>query len=143
MTLAIRPFEDADEAQVLALWEQAFPGEPPHNAPAASIARKRAWQRELFFVGVRGGRVVATVLAGYDGHRGWLYSVAVEAGLRRAGIATRMVRHAEEALARLGCPKVNLQVRSSNAEVIGFYRALGYAVEERVSMGRRLEGAAA
>ncbi len=77
-------------------------------------------------------------MAGYDGHRGWLYAVAVDPGQRRGGVGTALVRHAEQMLRDLGCGKVNLQVRATNAAVVSFYERLGYAVEERISMGKRL-----
>ncbi|HEX2671484.1 MAG TPA: GNAT family N-acetyltransferase, partial [Polyangiaceae bacterium] len=82
--------------------------------------------------------LVGAVMAGFDGVRGWLYHLAVLSAWRRRGIATRLVRHAEASLTALGCPKVNLQVRATNSQVIAFYQSLGYLVEERVSMGRRL-----
>jgi hypothetical protein len=84
------------------------------------------------------GKVVATVLAGFDGVRGWIHHLAVVPSLGHRGIATQMIREAESGLAKLGCPKVNLQVRPANADVVAFYRSLGYQVEERVSMGKRL-----
>ena len=83
------------------------------------------------------GEVVGTAIAGYDGHRGWLYSVAVKASRQRTGIGAMLVEEAEQRLKRLGCGKINLQVRSRNEPVIGFYRRLGYEVEDRVSMGKR------
>jgi len=80
-------------------------------------------------------------MAGYDGVRGWLYHLAVAPEWRRRGIGTQLVRTAEGSLSELGCRKVNLQVRSTNSAVIEFYRRVGYAEEERVSMERRLDGA--
>ncbi len=77
-------------------------------------------------------------MAGYDGHRGWIYSLAVAETQQRRGVGSRLVQHAEQALGDLGCPKVNLQVRSSNSSVVEFYRSLGYDAEERISMGKRL-----
>ena len=141
--MRIRTYEDSDEPAVVDLWRRSFadPNPAPHNDPAASIRRKLAVGRELFFVAEADGAVVGTVLAGYDGHRGWLYSVAVHPAHRRRGIGAALVRRAEAALAalaELGCPKVNLQVVESNAAVVGFYQKLGYAVEPRVSMGKRL-----
>jgi ribosomal protein S18 acetylase RimI-like enzyme len=138
--LEIRPFLETDAPGVTALWHEVFPEDPPHHDPAAVMARKTAYQRELFFVGLLEGQVVGTVLAGYDGVRGWVYKMAVRRHCQRLGIATALMRHAEEALAALGCPKVNLQVRATNQGVIAFYRKLGYAVEERVSMGKMLAG---
>ncbi len=120
------------------LWDEAFPNDPPWNRAEAAIPAKLAFQPELFFVAVEGGRVVGSAMAGYDGHRGWLYSVAVRSDAKRAGIGRALIRHAEEALQMLGCAKVNLQVRATNAEVVQFYERLGYAPEDRISLGRRL-----
>ncbi|MGB7406343.1 MAG: GNAT family acetyltransferase, partial [Pacificimonas sp.] len=102
------------------------------------IPSKRAIQPEFLFVAVEGGDVLGSVMAGYDGHRGWLYFVAVRQSERRRGLGAALVRHAEQALFSIGCGKVNLQVRTSNEAVVSFYRHLGYAVEDRVSLGRRL-----
>jgi ribosomal protein S18 acetylase RimI-like enzyme len=134
----IRPYEGADEAAVIALWNEALPDDAPHNDPATAIRNKLAVERDLFFVAVEGGAVVGTVLGGYDGHRGWVYSLAVQPQHRRQGVGSALVRRLEQALAGRGCLKVNLQVRSSNAGVVAFYEKLGYAVEPRVSMGKRL-----
>ena len=95
-------------------------------------------QRDLFFVALLDGKLVGTVMGGYDGHRGWVYSLAVTPELRRRGIGTALVRHVERALRERGCPKINLQVLASNAATVAFYEKLGYAVEERVSMGKVL-----
>jgi ribosomal protein S18 acetylase RimI-like enzyme len=136
--MIIRPFHEADGPAVAALWREVFPDDPPHNAPELVIRQKRQVQPELFFVAEAEGEVAGTVMAGYDGHRGWLYAVAVSPRLRRRGVGSLLVGRALEALAALGCTKVNLQVRSSNAGVVAFYEKLGFAVEERVSMGKRL-----
>jgi ribosomal protein S18 acetylase RimI-like enzyme len=137
--VTIERYQDADEAQVVALWEQCFAGNlDGHNEPHRSIQRKMAVQGELFFVARREGRIVGTTMAGYDGHRGWIYSVAVSPELRRSGIGRALLQHAETALAALGCPKINLQVRAGNEAVIGFYRSCGFVVEPNLSMGRRL-----
>jgi ribosomal protein S18 acetylase RimI-like enzyme len=142
-SLSIRCFDAADTGAVIALWLEAFPeyrdATRPQRNPELSIRNKLSTQPELFFVAVKAGRVVGTVMAGYDGHRGWMYSLAVDSACRRHGIGTRLVRHAEGALAARGCPKVNLQVLSSKADVRGFYEALGYRVDEVVSLGKRLE----
>jgi ribosomal protein S18 acetylase RimI-like enzyme len=123
---------------VRALWEEAFPNDPPRNRAEVAIPAKLAVQPELLLVAVDDGHVVGTAMAGYDGHRGWLYSVAVKQSHRRAGIGTLLVREAERRLGQLGCIKLNLQVRAENVSVSAFYRSLGYEVEERVSMGKRL-----
>ncbi len=136
--MEIRPFQEADTESVIALWKSVFAYSAPHNDPAAVIRQKLAVQRELFFVAVLDGVVVGTVMGGYDGHRGWVYSLAVSPSARRRGIGTALMRHLERELASRGCSKVNLQVLASNAETVAFYRKLGYAVEERVSMGKLL-----
>jgi ribosomal protein S18 acetylase RimI-like enzyme len=141
-TLSIRRFDVADTDAVVALWQEAFPeyrdATRPQRNPHLSIANKLATQPELFFVAENHGRVIGTVMAGYDGHRGWLYSLAVDTAMRRHGIGTRLVKQAETALTSLGCPKVNLQVLESKADVRGFYEALGYRADEVVSLGKRL-----
>lgn len=137
--LEIRPFDENDLLDVVALWDAVFPGDPPRNAPRKVVARKLRTQRDLFLVGCLDQRLVATVLAGYDGYRGWVYHLAVASDLRRRGLGRRMMEAAETELRELGCPKINLQVRSSNQTVIDFYEKLGYDVEQRVSMGKRLD----
>lgn len=137
MSMQIRQYRTDDEAQVTALWDAVFQDDAPHNAPGAVITQKLAYQPELFFVGTLDDKIIGTILAGYDGHRGWLYAVATSPNQRRQGYGTQLIRHAESALADMGCTKVNLQVRESNAEVAAFYRVLGYAVEDRTSLGKR------
>jgi ribosomal protein S18 acetylase RimI-like enzyme len=136
--VVIRPYDEGDEGAVAALWREVFPGAPAHNVPEEDIARKLDVQRELFLVATAGGEVVGTAMAGYDGHRGWVYTVAVKPARRRQGIGTALMAEAEARLGRLGCGKVNLQVRAANEGAVAFYRRLGYEVEERVSMGKRL-----
>lgn len=119
------------------MWETVFPDDPPRNRAEVAIPAKLAVD-ELFWVALEDGAVIGSIMAGYDGHRGWLYAVAVDPGHRRGGLGSALVRHAETALETLGCGKVNLQVRATNAAVAAFYERLGYAVEERISMGRRL-----
>jgi ribosomal protein S18 acetylase RimI-like enzyme len=138
--MEIRPYEEADEAAVAALWREVFPDEPAHNVPEEVIARKLGVQRELFFVAVEGGGVVGTAMAGYDGHRGWVYAVAVKPSHRRRGVGAALMARVEEGLRAAGCPKLNLQVRASNRQAVAFYERLGYAVEDRVSMGKLLAG---
>jgi ribosomal protein S18 acetylase RimI-like enzyme len=123
---------------VRALWIEAFPDDPPHNRAEVAIPAKLAVQPDLLLVALDGNEVVGTAMAGYDGHRGWLYSIAVAKMHRRRGIASLLIGEAEQRLAALGCSKINLQVRTENAAVAAFYRSLGYEIEERVSMGKRL-----
>lgn len=133
----IRPFEEADRGAVIALW-QACGLTRPWNDPSADIDRKLAVQRELFLVGSIEDAVVATVMAGYEGHRGWLNYLAVAPGWQRHGCGRRLIATVEQALLARGCPKVNLQVRTGNAAVIDFYEAIGYSVDPTTSLGKRL-----
>ncbi len=138
INLNIRPYIDADEAGVIRLWREVFPDNPAWNDPKQDILRKLNCQRELFLVGERDGEVVATVMAGFDGHRGWVHLVAVALRCRRQGVGRAVMLAAEKALRHIGCTKINLQVRATNQGVVAFYEKLGYAVEERISMGKRL-----
>ena len=139
MRVEIRAYRDEDQPAVVELWRTVFPDAPPRNEPAADIARKLDVQREFFVVATDGGKIVGTAMAGYDGHRGWVYYVAVSPEHRRRGTGTALMRRVERDLAGMGCPKLNLQVRGANREVVRFYESLGYVTEDRVSMGRRLE----
>jgi ribosomal protein S18 acetylase RimI-like enzyme len=123
---------------VIALWRTVFGYETAHNDPEFVIDSKLSVHDGLFFVAVSESKVVGTIMAGYDGHRGWIYSVAVTPSSQRHKIGTQLVQHAEANLSALGCPKINLQIAGGNEQVTGFYAALGYAVEPRVSMGKRL-----
>jgi ribosomal protein S18 acetylase RimI-like enzyme len=138
----VRVFEAGDREAVIALWRDVFPeyadASRPQRDPALSIANKMSMQPELFFVGTLGGEVIGTVMAGYDGHRGWVYSLAVTPALRGRGYGGALMKHAEHALATLGCPKVNLQILSVKTELRGFYEKLGYRMDEVVSLGKRL-----
>jgi ribosomal protein S18 acetylase RimI-like enzyme len=140
LAIKVRPFVLAERDQVERLWSRVFPDDPPYNAPGVMVDTKLRVQPELFLVALANDDLVGAVMAGFDGVRGWLYHLAVSPEHRRRGVATALVRAAETRLSALGCPKVNLQVRATNQEVIAFYRRLGYSVEERVSMGRRLGG---
>lgn len=135
----IRSFDSADTDGVIALWHYVFGAEAPHNQPQAVLQRKLVNRDDLLLVARANQRVVGTALAGYDGHRGWLYAVAVHPEWRRLGIGTALLRTAESRLAALGCVKLNLQIRASNARVEAFYRRLGYHVEARINMGKILE----
>jgi len=136
--MKIRKFEAADRKRVVSLWNDTFPGSTGHNDPEGAIDRKIEADDNLFFVADDGEKIVGTVIAGYDGHRGWLYSVAVDTLYRRQGVGSRLVRHAEEALKQRGCPKLNLQVRANNPAVTAFYESLGFQTEQRISMGKRV-----
>jgi ribosomal protein S18 acetylase RimI-like enzyme len=134
----IRPFEHADEPRVIELWSDVFRDDPAWNDPAQMIRRKLTVQPELFLVAEIEARVVGTVLAGFDGVRGWIHHLCVDPEYRRLGVARALMKRAEVGLAALDCPKVNLQVRATNAGVVAFYEALGYSVEDRASLGKRI-----
>jgi ribosomal protein S18 acetylase RimI-like enzyme len=134
----IRAFRSEDESAVVALWERCGLLRP-WNDPRKDIARKMAVQPELFLVGLANHAIVATAMAGYEGHRGWVNYVAVAPEWQRQGLGRRMMGAVERLLHSAGCPKINLQVRATNAEALGFYSALGYTRDEVVSMGKRLE----
>lgn len=136
--MEIRSFKEADAESVIALWSSVFASPAPHNDPASVIRQKLAVQRDLFFVALLDGVLVGTVMGGYDGHRGWVYSLAVDPQARRRRVGTALMRHVERELSLRGCPKVNLQVLATNAETVEFFRKLGYVVEERISMGKLL-----
>ena len=139
MNLIIREFEEKDHSAVIKLWESLFKNDPPWNDPASIIKRKLAFQSELFLIGEDNRRVVATVLGGYDGFRGWVYHLAVNADKRRTGIARQMMNAIENKLKDLGCIKINLQIRSSNLDVVAFYEAIGYSKENHISMGKLIQ----
>ncbi|OZB79636.1 MAG: GNAT family acetyltransferase, partial [Microbacterium sp. 14-71-5] len=144
-----------DTDTVVALWEDAGLTRP-WNDPRADIERKLAVQPELFLVAEEhapdrpaGGpddvtdadadaRIVGSVMAGYDGHRGWLYYLATASDRRGAGIGPALVAEAERLLLAMGCPKVQLMVRAGNERVLGFYDALGYERFEVGNTGKRL-----
>ena len=136
--IQIRPFRLEDEEAVVSLWRQCDLVRP-WNDPRKDICRKLRVRPDLFLVGVLDGQVMATAMAGYEGHRGWLNYVAVAPEHQRLGLGRAIVKEAERLLREAGCPKINLQVRTANHSVIEFYRRLGYAVDEVVSMGKRLE----
>ncbi len=136
--MKVRPYRSADHDAVVALWRTAFPNAPARNDPVLDIRRKLGVQPELFLVADLHERVVGTSMAGFDGHRGWVHLVAVAPDCRRRGVGSALIRCAEALLTELGCPKLNLQVRASTPEAVPFYEALGFRVEERISMGKVL-----
>lgn len=136
MPIIRRYSEQSDQEQVVALWKSVFGYETAHNDPELAISKKLAHQDGLLFVADESGQITGTAMAGYDGHRGWLYSIAVHPRFRRLGLGSRLVQYAERALVDIGCMKVNLQLLTTNSETVQFYTALGYNIEPRVSMGK-------
>lgn len=125
--------------QVIELWQKAFGYTTARNAPALVIDKKLAIDDGLLFVGTRKGEVTGTVMAGYDGHRGWIYSLAVLPLYRKQGIGSALLSHAEKKLLSLGCMKINLQVIEGNEAAEKLYSSNGYSVEKRISMGKELK----
>ncbi|HEX3150341.1 MAG TPA: GNAT family acetyltransferase [Gemmataceae bacterium] len=134
----IRAYQATDEQVVIDLWTRCGLTRP-WNDPHKDIARKLAVRPEWFLVAEEAGNVVATVMIGYDGHRGWVYYLGVDPAMQRGGIGRALMAEAERLLRLEGCPKINLQVRTSNVAVIEFYRRLGFAIDDVASMGKRLE----
>ncbi|TGG91682.1 GNAT family acetyltransferase [Natronospirillum operosum] len=133
----IRPFQEADRSAVITLW-QGTGLTVPQNDPDEDINRKLRVDPELFLIGEINGEVVATVMAGYEGHRGWINYLAVSPMHQRNGYARQLMETAERLLKKRGCPKINLQVRATNVGVIEFYAALGYGDDHVVGLGKRL-----
>lgn len=136
MNIVIEPCSRKDLPDIDLLWREAFPDDQPRHRADVVLPAKLAFQPDLFLVARDGGKVVGSVMAGYDGHRGWINRVAVLKTHRRQGLGMLLMREAETRLRALGCAKINLQVRSSNRAVIDFYRDLGYDMEERISMSK-------
>jgi ribosomal protein S18 acetylase RimI-like enzyme len=137
-SIEIRAYTASDQDNVIDLWQSVFPDAPVHNDPALDIQRKLATQPELFLVALYDENLVGTCMGGFDGHRGWVYFVAVQPEFRRQGIASHLMRELEARLLDLGCPKLNLQIRDFTPEAILFYERLGYSIEKRTSMGKLL-----
>lgn len=136
-SLAIRPFAEADTETVVALWRECGLTRP-WNDPYKDIARKLQVQRELFLVGEADGALVSSIMAGYEGHRGWIYYLAVAPSHQRRGFARALMQHVEALLLARGCPKISLLVRSTNTAVLEFYARIGYAQDAAVPLGKRL-----
>jgi ribosomal protein S18 acetylase RimI-like enzyme len=135
--MLIRPLAQPDADAVVALWERCGLVRP-WNDPRADIERKLSEQPELFLVGETEGAISATAMAGFDGHRGWVHYLAVDPALQRQGLGRAIMAEVERLLVERGCPKLNLQVRSDNQKVLGFYRGLGYGEDQVLSLGKRL-----
>ena len=135
--MKIRVFAPDDQAAVIALW-QVCGLTRPWNDPARDIARKLTVQADGFLVGELGGEVIASAMFGYDGHRGWVNYLAVSPDQRGRGYGAQLMAQGEALLQTKGCPKLNLQVRKGNTEVLKFYAKLGYLDDEVVSLGKRL-----
>ena len=136
-SFTIRRYQPADEHAVIRLWQDCELVTAT-NDPHLDIQRKLDVNPEWFLVGLAQERLVATCMAGYEGHRGWINYLAVEPHYRRKRIATRMMAEAERLLGLAGCPKINLQIRTTNKEVLRFYQRIGYIQDQVLSMGKRV-----
>ena len=136
--MLIRTFCKEDEDAVVALWQRCDLTRP-WNDPGKDIARKLAEQPEGFLVGELDGRIVAAVMVGYDGHRGWINYLGVDPEVQQQGLGRALMDEAERRLRERGCPKINLQVRAANAQAIEFYRRIGFTQDDVLSFGKRLE----
>lgn len=136
--MRIRKYQNSDKEALVNLWKAVFPDDPPHNEPSKVLESKLKVD-DLIFLAEIENAIVGACMAGYDGHRGWLYAVGVLPEHCRSGAGSELVAAAIAALKELGCVKVNLQIRSSNHEVAAFYKTLGFHTEERLSMGVTLD----
>lgn len=136
--MKIRAFRESDRDEVIELWRICDLLRPWNN-PRKDIERKASTQSELFLVGFVDDQLVASVMGGYDGHRGWINYLAVDPKCRRLGYARTIIEEVERRLAEIGCPKVNLQVRQENVEAIAFYQKIGFSEDRVVSLGKRLQ----
>ncbi|VIO79583.1 Acetyltransferase YpeA [Bradyrhizobium ivorense] len=138
-SLAIAPIADADVTDVIALW-QACGLTRPWNDPAADIALARRGPGSAVLVGHDGTAIVATAMVGHDGHRGWVYYVAVAPDRQGQGFGRTMMAAAEDWLRQAGVPKLQLLVRRENAKAGAFYQSLGYEESTSVMLAKWLDG---
>ncbi len=135
--MEIRPYSTHDKAAVIALWQKCNLTRPWNN-PELDIKRKLKVNPELFLVGLSGKKIVASVMGGYEGHRGWIYYLAVDPAYQKQGLGRQIMEAVESNLLALGCPKINLMVRTDNLLAAGFYQKIGYKTDDVISMGKRL-----
>lgn len=139
MKFEIKTFDNKEHRdQVIDIWTSIFNYKDKRNDPSLVIDKKLAVNDNLFYIALENDKIVGTIMAGYDGHRGWIYSLAVLPEKRRAKIGTKLLRHAESELKKLGCLKINLQIMKDNEVVKEFYLKNGYAIEDRISMGKEI-----
>lgn len=135
--MLFRSYMREDQAEVIMLWQQCGLVRP-WNDPEKDIERKLNSSPDLFIVGVIDGHVRATAMAGYEGHRGWVNYLAVEPSLQKNGYGALLMQEVEARLLQLGCPKINIQIRTDNIAALEFYRRIGYAPDDVVSVSKRL-----
>jgi ribosomal protein S18 acetylase RimI-like enzyme len=133
----IREFRDDDLSAVIALW-QSCDLTRPWNPPERDIELCRRSGHGTLFVAEAADHIVGTIMVGHDGHRGWVYYVAVDPARRRDGLGRLLMKHGEDFLAALGVPKIMLLIRETNSAVAAFYERLGYQLEPRLLMTKSL-----
>jgi ribosomal protein S18 acetylase RimI-like enzyme len=139
MNVEIRTYDDNEHRyQVIDIWTSIFEHRDARNDPSLTIDKKLAMKDDLFFVALENDNIVGSIMAGYDGHRGWIYTVAVIPEKRKTKIGSKLLEHAEKELKKLGCVKINLQVYNSEEFVTDFYLKNGYKIEDRISMGKEI-----
>lgn len=136
--MQIREFKPEDEEKVIELWKKCKLTAPQNN-PQNDIRKKLEINPDLFLVGIYKEKIVASVMGGYEGHRGWINYLAVAPEVQKRGFAKQIMNFVEARIKAKGCPKINLQVRETNTEVLAFYQTLGYKVDNVVSLGKRLD----
>ena len=137
-SLLIRPFKEGDEEALVSLWNMCKLTVPWNN-PYKDIARKLKVQSELFLMGYLEDKLIASIMAGYDGHRGWINYFAVHPDFQSMGYGKQLMDNVENKLSELGCPKINLQIREGNDKALSYYQKLGFVEENRINMGKRIE----
>ena len=137
-SLLIRPFKEGDEEALVSLWNMCELTVPWNN-PYKDIARKLKVQSELFLMGYLEDKLIASLMAGYDGHRGWINYFAVHPYFQSRGYGKLLMDNVGNKLRELGCPKINLQIREENDKVLSYFQKLGFVEEKRINMGKRLE----
>ena len=136
--LLIRPFKEGDKEALVSLWNMCKLTVPWNN-PYKDIVRKLKVQPDLFLVGYLEDKLIASVMAGYDGHRGWINYFAVHPDFQARGYGKQLMDNVGNGLRELGCPKINLQIREGNDKVFSYYQKLGFVEDKRINMGKRLE----
>ena len=137
MTFQIIRYSPKYQSAVIDLWNKCSLI-VPHNDPIEDIQKKLDFQPELFFIALLNGQLIGSIMVGYEGHRGWINYLAVLPSFQKRGYGRKLINKAIVELRKIGCLKINLQVRTSNASVVGFYKHLGFEEEERISLGMRL-----
>jgi ribosomal protein S18 acetylase RimI-like enzyme len=135
--LFIRVYEKKDEIEVIKLWKNCNMI-VPRNDPKLEINSKVNYQPDLFFVGLYKKKLIATIMVGYEGHRGWINYLVVHPDYQRRGFGKQLMNHATKILSKMGCQKINIQIRKSNKPVIQFYKKLGFEDDKVISYGKRI-----